>query len=272
MNPPGEQALNRVEGLERHARRAGRLRQTNAQIEQAIYALVHDLREPLRQIGTQTQFLMRRLKPSLDEESAAMFGSVMAGVDYMRAMIDATLELGEKVHGSVAVILVDTRAVMKSVLQNLPVRETRTSVHIGLLPPVAASQNHVQHIFQNLLGNAIKYRSARPLEIQVDASREKNIWVFSVRDNGIGIDPDDYGRIFEMFRRGRNNAVREGNGLGLATCRSIVERYNGRIWVESAPGEGSTFFFTLPAVPTLAQEGKTEPAIRSSSASGQALQ
>jgi light-regulated signal transduction histidine kinase (bacteriophytochrome) len=248
--------MSRAEGSIRNTRRLAELEQSNTQLEQAIYGLVHDLREPLRQIGTQTQFLMRRLT-SMDHESATMFESVMAGVDRMKEMIDATLDLGEITHKWAAVIAVDTGAVMSSVLQNLPVSETSAIIRMGYMPRVAANREHVSQIFQNLLGNAIKYRSERPLEIGVDASPEKNVWVFAVRDNGIGIEREDYGRIFEMFRRGRNSAVREGNGLGLASCKCIVERYNGRIWVKSVPGEGSTFFFTLPAVPAPAAQKKT---------------
>jgi signal transduction histidine kinase len=162
---------------------------------------------------------------------------------------------------------------MNSVLQNLPVSETSAIVRMGYMPPVAANREHLWHIFQNLLGNAIKYRSERPLEVGVEASREKDTWVFAVRDNGIGIEADDYDRIFEMFRRGRNSTAQEGNGLGLATCKSIVERYNGRIWVKSVPGEGSTFFFTLPAVPADAAQKKTARSERvARSASGEALQ
>ena len=263
--------MNRAEGTIRSTRRVAELERSKTQLEQAIYMLVHDLREPLRQIGTQTQFLMRRLKSEMDLESVTMFESVMAGVDRMRRMIDATLDLGERTHESAAVIAVDTRMVMNSLLQNLPVSEASAIVRIGYMPPVAANREHVCHIFQNLLGNALKYRSERPLEIKVEASWEKNVWVFAVRDNGIGIEPDDYGRIFEMFRRGRNNTDREGNGLGLATCKSIVERYNGHIWVKSVPGEGSTFFFTLPAVSAEAAEKKaarSEGVARSSAAPG----
>jgi light-regulated signal transduction histidine kinase (bacteriophytochrome) len=241
-------ALNRAAASIGNMRRVAELEQNNTQLEQAIYSLVHDLREPLRQIGTQTQFLMRHLNSAMDRESATRFESVMAGVELMESMIDATLNLGERTHESALVMAVDTRAVMNSVLQNFPVGETSAIVRVGYMPPVAANREHVWHIFQNLVGNAIKYRSERPLELGVEATREKNVWVFAVRDNGMGIEHDDYDRIFEMFRRGRNNTAREGNGLGLATCKSIVERYNGRIWVKSVPGEGSTFFFTLPVV------------------------
>jgi light-regulated signal transduction histidine kinase (bacteriophytochrome) len=275
---PGETGrrapLTRADGSLRSTRRVAELEQSNIQLEQAIYSLVHDLREPLRQIGTQTQFLMRHLKSAMDEESATMFQSVMAGVDRMRVMIDATLNLGERTHESAAVITVDTGAVMNSVLQSLPVSETRAIVHMGYMPRVAANREHVWHIFQNLLGNALKYRSERPLEIRVKAVRVKNVWEFAVRDNGIGIEPDDYERIFEMFRRGRNNTAHDGNGLGLATCKSIVQRYNGRIWVKSVRGEGSTFFFTLPAVAADDAQKETpqsERVARSSAASGEVL-
>jgi light-regulated signal transduction histidine kinase (bacteriophytochrome) len=268
-------ALKRGEASVRGARRLAELQQTKTQLEQAIYTLAHDLREPLRQIGTQTQFLKRHLKPAMDQESATMLESVMAAVTRMRGMIDATLELGERIHESAAILVVDTRAVIHSVLQTLPVHEAEATVRMGYLPPVAANPDHVHHLFQNLLGNAIKYRSERPFEIALEASREKNVWVFTVRDNGIGIEPEDYDRIFEMFRRGRNNGVREGNGLGLATCKGIVERYNGRIWVESTPGDGSTFFFTLPAVAARAAQKKSahgERGFRTLSTPREALQ
>jgi light-regulated signal transduction histidine kinase (bacteriophytochrome) len=266
--------LNRAEGTIRGTRRMAELERSNSQLEQALYTLAHDLREPLRQIGTQTQFLVRRLKSGMDLETATMFEAVLSGVDRMRGMIDATLDLGERTHESAAVIAVDTGAVMNSVLESLPVSEASAVVRMGYMPPVAANREHVWHIFQNLLGNALKYRSERTLEVGIEASREKNIWVFTMRDNGIGIEPEDYGRIFEMFRRGRNNAAREGNGLGPATCKSIVERYNGRIWVESVPGEGSTFYFTLPAIAGAAEKkpAQRERVVRSSAAPGGALQ
>ncbi|HVW07168.1 MAG TPA: ATP-binding protein [Bryobacteraceae bacterium] len=256
------------------ANRLADLKQANSQLEQAIYALVHDLREPLRQIGTQTEFLRRRFRTLTEEEAGTMFRSVMESVEYMRGMIDATLELGEKRYDAAAIVVtVNTRAIMDGVLRSLPVDEMRAAIRTGYLPPVAAKREHVQQIFLNLLGNAIKYRSERPLEIVVEASPDRDFWVFAVRDNGIGIESDDYSRIFEMFRRGRNNAIRDGNGLGLATCKSIVERYNGRIWVKSTPGEGSTFYFTLPAVPAGSLDGnfvQSERAIRSSAISGEA--
>ena len=267
--------MYRREGSADGIRRVAELQQANAQLEQAIYALVHDLREPLRQIGTQAGFLRRRFEPALDDETSAMFEAVKAGVHRMRRMIDATLDLGARTHEPANVIAVDTRAVVNTVLKNFPVQETTATIHVGVLPVVAANREHVLHIFQNLLGNAIKYRSEKPPEIEIDAERLSGVWVFSVRDNGIGIDGDEHERIFEMFRRGRNNSVREGNGLGLATCKSIVERYNGRIWVESAAGRGSTFFFTLPAVPADIAEKKTarsECSPRRCPAPGHALQ
>jgi light-regulated signal transduction histidine kinase (bacteriophytochrome) len=267
--------LNREAGAIQSARRVNELEEVREQLEQSMYALVHDLREPLRQIGTQADLLSRRLTPVLDEETTVMFESVREGVDRMRAMIDATLDLGRRTYEPVSIIAVDTQAVMEAVLQNLPVQETKATIRTGYMPSVAANREHVLHIFQNLLGNAIKYRSERPPEITVDASRDGDGWLFTVRDNGIGIDSDDHGHIFEMFRRGRNNAAREGNGLGLATCRKIVERYNGRIWVESAQGDGAAFFFTLPAVPADGSEKKaaqSEREPRCSRASGEGNQ
>lgn len=233
-------SLNRVQRFEE-------LMQNTEQLEQAMYALAHDLREPLRLIGTHTELLRRKLKKDIDHESDDMFRSVIAGVDHMRQMIDATVNLGERSHGPMDILPVSTRAVMNVVLQNLPVRETKAIIRMGHLPVVAANREHLLQLFQNLLENALKYRSLQPPEISIVAERHGNEWIFSIRDNGIGIPAEDHEHIFEMFRRGKNNNSRSGNGLGLATCERIVERYDGRIWVESEPGAGSTFYFTLPA-------------------------
>ncbi|HVY93410.1 MAG TPA: histidine kinase dimerization/phospho-acceptor domain-containing protein [Bryobacteraceae bacterium] len=131
----------------------------STELKQAIYTLVHDLREPLRQIKTQTQFLEGRFQKMLDDETSTMFESVMAGIERMNGMIDATLSLGERTHESADVSAVDPREVLDSVLRDLPMQEIQATVRVGHLRPVAAKRENLHHIFQNLLGNAMKYRS-----------------------------------------------------------------------------------------------------------------
>jgi light-regulated signal transduction histidine kinase (bacteriophytochrome) len=142
---------------------------------------------------------------------------------------------------------IDTRRVIEDVLQTLApaIQETNAIIEIGSLPRLQAQEAYVGQLFQNLISNAIKYRSAAPPRIHIGVDRRGNHWLFSVRDNGIGIDPRYHDRIFGVFKRLHGKDI-PGTGIGLAICQRVVERYGGRIWVEAAPGKGSTFFFTWP--------------------------
>jgi hypothetical protein len=143
---------------------------------------------------------------------------------------------------------VDSSAVLRSVLANLAeaIRESHAAITSDTLPQLFIGEAHLQQLFQNLIGNAIKYRKEGPPIIHVSAVRQGDSWRFSVRDNGIGIDPQYKEKIFGVFKRLHRDQKYDGTGIGLAICQRVVERYGGKIWVESSPGEGSTFYFTVP--------------------------
>jgi light-regulated signal transduction histidine kinase (bacteriophytochrome) len=143
---------------------------------------------------------------------------------------------------------VDTRRAFDAACENLhkAIEESGVSVSVGALPVIDADVTQMTQLFQNLLGNAVKYRNEQAPRIHVDARPAEKSWLFSVEDNGIGIEPQYYERIFQMFQRLHTREKYSGTGIGLAICRRIVERHGGRIWVESAPGRGSTFLFAIP--------------------------
>jgi chemotaxis family two-component system sensor kinase Cph1 len=143
----------------------------------------------------------------------------------------------------------DAGEALRHALANLEasIRETAAEIAHGQLPTVSADGTQLVHLFQNLVGNALKFRGASPPKIRVDACREEDHWLFFVRDNGIGMDPEYRDRIFLIFQRLHARNEYPGTGIGLAICKKIVDRHGGRIWVESQPGQGSTFYFTLPA-------------------------
>ena len=234
--------------------RVSDLIRTIEEAELNMYALVHDLQEPLRAVGTQTQMISRRIERIPDtqaiegrDELKDLCRSVLVAVDRMAKMVDDTLEFGQDGRAERELHMVDTRAILNLALQNLPVVETKTTIQIGCLPRIACHREKMVRLFQNLLANAIKYRGDQPAQVHISAELAAGDWVFSIRDNGIGIDPRDHDHIFEMFTRARNASHSPGNGLGLATCKSIVQSFGGRIWVESELGKGSTFYFTVPA-------------------------
>jgi two-component system, chemotaxis family, CheB/CheR fusion protein len=222
---------------------------SNERLSQFAYAVSHDLQEPLRMIGSYTQLLARRNEGKLGADSDQFIRFVLNGVDRMRRLIHDLLEysrtgnepIGEKV-------ATDANLILGLALQQLQLRieESGATITFDKLPAVVANQHLLMRVFQNLIGNAIKYSDERPAEIHVSCRREPTEWVFSVRDNGIGIDPRYHDRIFEPFQRLRHRREYAGTGVGLAICKQIVERHSGRMWVESAEGKGSTFVFTIP--------------------------
>jgi light-regulated signal transduction histidine kinase (bacteriophytochrome) len=155
---------------------------------------------------------------------------------------------------------VDAAAALNEVLSSLTeiIRQCNGSVTYDALPEIAMSQTHLQQVFQNLITNALKYRTEKPPEIKVSAVRQGTAWQFAVRDNGIGIDPEYKEKIFGVFKRLHRNY--SGTGIGLAICQRVVERYGGRIWVESSTGRGATFFFTVPEAAARARSATAESA------------
>lgn len=239
------------------------LRGSNDDLERFSFVLAHDLLEPLRSIQAMTQLFLSKNESKLDQDSASMLGFVVSGADRMKRLIQDILEFARMGRDAEA-SPVDAQAVAESALRYLQeaVNQSGARITVGPLPLVQAYEGHLLRLFLNLIGNAIKYRGEGTPEIHISASRLGDEWVFSVADNGIGIDPQYHGQIFEPFRRLHSASEYEGSGVGLAICKRIVERYRGRIWVESQPGIGSTFCFTMPgatAAESQAQDAKRKP-------------
>lgn len=238
------------------------LSRSNAELEQFAYAVSHDLREPLRMVASYIQLLERRLGNALTDEIKEFVGFAVDGAKRMDRMLVALLEYSRVGRRGLPMEWIDTRRVFDEALLFLSpvIQQTGAQVAVaGTWPELYASPDEMERLFQNLLGNALKYHAegVTPV-IRVSAERDGAVWKFSFADNGIGIAPDQIGRLFKVFQRLHGNNRYEGSGVGLALCRRIVQRHEGRIWVESAgPGAGATFIFTLPA--TLA-EPRPEPA------------
>jgi PAS domain S-box-containing protein len=229
------------------------LRRANQDLEQFAFSASHDLQEPLRNITIYGQLLDRRYSGFLDADGRQFLKYMVDGAQQMSLLLDGLLAYTEiagetgKAAGSV-----DAGAVLQRVLERLRglIDETAASVTHGPLPTVAARETHLQQLLQNLVSNSLRFRSAgRPPRVHVSAERSGSDWRFSVEDNGIGIAPEYHARVFGIFKRlHARTGEYPGTGIGLALCKKIVERYGGRIWVDSASGQGATVYFTLPAV------------------------
>jgi PAS domain S-box-containing protein len=226
------------------------LRRSNAELEQFAYAASHDMREPLRTITGFLKLLERRYKGKLDEKADEYISFTIDSVTRMDMVLKDLLEfsrLGAKAHHMKPL---NCSVALEQALYNLrsTIEESGAEITYDLLPTVMANESQIASLFQNLLSNSIKFRGKGKLRIHVSAEQKDNQWVFSVQDNGIGIDPKFFDRIFVIFRRLHTRQEYEGTGIGLAICKKIVELHGGRIWVESESGEGATFYFTLPVL------------------------
>jgi light-regulated signal transduction histidine kinase (bacteriophytochrome) len=230
---------------------------SNEELERFAFAVAHDLRAPLRSIETMTQLFLERSADTLNEESAQLLDFVVSSAQRMDRLIQNLLEfatVGQQAETSE----VDAQAVAELSAQNLQeaIDQSGAAIVIESLPVIRANEGQLLRLFQNLIGNAIKYRGENTPEILIAASSAAGKTVFSVKDNGIGIDPQYCQQIFDPFRRLHAESEYEGTGVGLAICKRVVQQHNGRIWVRSKPGEGSTFYFTIPdsesTKPTLA--------------------
>jgi signal transduction histidine kinase len=224
------------------------LRQANSDLEQFAFSASHDLQEPLRMVATFSQLLQMKYGGKLDAQADAIIGHCVEGATRMGRMIRDLLEytraasISEKLPERISF-----ERALGGALENLraSIVESNAVVTHDPLPELEAEPVHVQQIFQNLVSNAIKYRGSEAPRVHIGAVRRDGVWQFSVRDNGIGIEPQYQEQVFGLFKRLHSGNRYSGTGLGLAICKKLVERYRGRIWVESKPGEGSTFFFTL---------------------------
>ncbi len=229
-----------------------RLDASNKELEQFAYVTSHDLQEPLRMIAGYAQLIERRYRGRLDSDADEFISFLVDGAKRMQAMIHDLLEYSrvERLGGQFTDF--DMGEVLDDVRRNLgaALAETGGSVEAGPMPIVTADRSQMLRLFQNLIGNALKYRSPeRQPRVTVSAEPGPQGWVFSVADNGIGIDPAYFDRIFLVFQRLHTRDHYEGTGIGLAICKKIIERHGGHIWVESVPGQGCTFHFTLNQTP-----------------------
>ncbi|AEH39233.1 PAS/PAC sensor signal transduction histidine kinase (plasmid) [Halopiger xanaduensis SH-6] len=226
------------------------LEESNKRLEQFAYAASHDLQEPLRMVSSYLQLIERRYGEKLDEEGKELFEYALDGAERMRSMIDGLLQYSRIETMGSEFRPVDLDSVFDDVCEDLQVtiEESGAEITADRLPRVKGDENQLRQLVQNLLSNAIKYSGEEPPRVHVSAERNGEEWVVSVADHGIGIDPEDQEQIFEVFEGLHADGEYAGTGIGLAVCERIVERHGGEIWVESEPGEGSTFSFTLPAV------------------------
>ena len=224
------------------------LERSNQDLEQFAYAASHDLQEPLRMISSYLQLLERRYGGELDDAADEFIGYAVDGAGRMRGLIDSLLVYSRVGRSDDPAEPVDCEQVLDRALANLRrvVQKRGAQITHDPLPEVTALEAQLVQLLQNLISNGVKFSEADPPEVHVSARREDDEWVFSVRDNGLGIDPSFAERIFGVFQRLHKRDVYPGTGIGLAICKRIVQRHNGRIWVESVPGEGATFCFTIP--------------------------
>ena len=226
-----------------------RLETSNELLDQFAYAASHDLQEPLRMVSSHLLLIERRAGEDLDAETEEYLEFAVDRADRMREMIDGLLEYSRIEAADEPLDPVDLDAVVEDVLADigLQIEESDAAIHVEDLPRVAGDEHQLHQVFQNLLCNAIEYSGDEPPRIHVSTERTGDEYTVSVRDEGIGIHPDEADRIFEVFERLRPRENDDGTGMGLTLCQRVVERHGGEIWVDSAPGEGSTFRFTLPA-------------------------
>ncbi|MGH9619731.1 MAG: PAS domain S-box protein, partial [Bryobacteraceae bacterium] len=225
------------------------LRRANEDLQQFAFSASHDRREPLRTVKIYSELLTRRYSGALEADGLKFLGYVANGATRMEMLVRDLLAYTRVTESDTALDITDANEGLEAALANLSgiIAESGAHVTAGPLPSLPVNGTHLQQLFQNLLGNAIKYRSPeRTPIIRIGAERENEYWVFSVADNGIGIEPEYKENIFGLFKRLHNSDEYSGTGIGLAICQRIVDRYHGRIWVESEPGQGSTFRFTLP--------------------------
>jgi PAS domain S-box-containing protein len=227
----------------------GELKRSNDELQQFAYVASHDLQEPLRMVASYTQLLAKRYKGRLDSEADEFIAYAVDGSTRMQGLIQDLLAYSRSGTNEKALREISTEKALKDALSNLraTIQESDALVTHDSLPAVTSDDTQLVQVFQNLVGNAIKYRSAEVPHVHVSATKNGGKdWIFSVRDNGLGIDPQYFQRIFVLFQRLHGREQFKGTGIGLTICKKIVERLGGRIWVESQPEKGSIFYFSLP--------------------------
>jgi hypothetical protein len=230
--------------------RANELARSNSELQQFAYVASHDLQEPLRMVASFTQLLAKRYKDKLDDDARDFINYAVDGATRMQTLISDLLNYSRVGTQGKPLVPTDSDALFKRVLETLQftIEESGTTIVSDTLPIVMADPQQLGQLFQNLLTNAIKFRSAEPPQIRISTQRNGNEWKIYVSDNGIGISQEHADRIFIIFQRLHTKTEYPGTGIGLAICKKIVEWHGGRIWIEPSPGGGTTFCFTIPAV------------------------
>lgn len=234
--------------VRRAAERA--LEQSREDMERFAYLAAHDLQEPLRGVSTFAEMLERRSSAALDDSGRTHLRFILDGTRKMQALVVNLLQYCRAGAAAVELKRVDSRTVLKNALSSLEsaIAECEAGIEVGPLPEVLADDVKLGQVFQNLIANAIKFRGSDPCRIAITCETDPGNHTFRVRDNGVGFDPRHAGRIFEMFQRLHSRPELLGSGIGLAISKRIVESHQGRMWAESQPGKGASFYFTLPVI------------------------
>lgn len=249
---------NIVKDISRLKETEARLRQRNGEIRQFVGAVSHDLGAPVRAVRSFAEDLQLFEHELPDDRARENVQFILDCAERMQQLLDDLMDYSRLDRAEAPLTSVDCERVLQQALMNL-----RADILVGEaevthdpLPTVPGNASQLVRLFQNLIGNGVKFRGDAPPRVHVSARRDDGLWEFTVSDNGIGIDPRHFEKVFGVFQRLHSQEMFPGNGVGLASCKVIVERHGGRIWVESAPGEGSVFHFTLFAETPMAHEGE----------------
>ena len=242
MQEAQENSLKQLKAREKE------LKRSNKELEQFAYVASHDLQEPLRMVSSYTQLLEKRYKDQLDQDAKDFIGFAVDGANRMQRLINDLLSYSRVNTRGQPFITVDSQSVLGQAIANLHshIEETGAVVTTDNLPEIKGDESQLLRLFQNLIENALKFSGSESPRIHISAKNQKNSWLFSIKDNGMGIDPKYKDKIFVIFQRLHSKTEYKGTGIGLSICKRIVERHGGHIWVESTLNEGSTFYFTIP--------------------------
>jgi PAS domain S-box-containing protein len=231
------------------ARQAAELARSNQELQEFAYIASHDLQEPLRMVSSYVQLLAQRYQGRLDTEADEFIAYAVEGATRLQTLIRDLLHYSRVDQVGKDFEPTDCEFILESALDNLQVaiQETEAVVTYGPMPTVLADPTQLGQVFQNLIGNAIKFCDGKPPKVHISAELKDADWIFAIRDNGIGIEAEYLAKIFEAFQRLHHRDTYPGSGIGLALCKKIVERHGGNIWAESQPGSGSTFYYTIPS-------------------------
>lgn len=230
--------------------REAELSRSNEELQQFAYVASHDLQEPLRMIASYLALLSKRYRGKLDQDADEFIGFAVDGAKRMQGLIQDLLSYSRVGSRSKELVPVNCEVVLQDTLKTLAIsaQESAATITHDALPTVLGDETQLGQLFQNLIGNGLKYRNSKPPVIHIGVERDGVSWRFSVRDNGIGIDAKDADRVFVIFQRLHTREAYSGSGIGLSICKKIVARHGGKIWLASELGKGATFYFTLAAV------------------------